>query len=105
AMRYVLCMKPPGRLLRSAGMVEREFQVISALGQTDVPVPTARLLCEVPEVIGTGFYVMDHVEGRVHSHPLLEKVDLEQRMPVHRSMIETMARLHNVDWKAVGLES
>lgn len=103
--RYVLRKKPPGKLLPSAHMVEREFQVINALGQTDVPVPKARLLCEDPEVIGTAFYIMDHVEGRVHSHPLLEKVDIEQRMPIHRSMIETMARLHNVDWKAVGLES
>src|SRR5690606_40485547 len=59
--RYVLRKKPPGKLLPSAHMVEREFQVINALGQTDVPVPKARLLCEDPEVIGTAFYIMDHV--------------------------------------------
>jgi aminoglycoside phosphotransferase (APT) family kinase protein len=53
--RYVLRKKPPGKLLPSAHMVEREFQVINALGQTDVPVPAARLLCEGPEVIGTAF--------------------------------------------------
>ncbi len=103
--RYVLRKKPPGKLLPSAHMVEREFQVINALGQTDVPVPAARLLCEDPEVIGTAFYVMDHVDGRVYSQPLLQDVAIEQRMPIHRSMIHTMAQLHNVDWKAVGLET
>ncbi|RHW22091.1 phosphotransferase [Pseudomonas jilinensis] len=102
--RYVLRKKPPGKLLPSAHMVEREYQVINALGETGVPVPKARLLCEDPEVIGTNFYIMDHVEGRVYSHPLLEKVAIEQRLPIHRSMIETMAKLHNVDWRAVGLE-
>ncbi|PAU86515.1 phosphotransferase family protein [Pseudomonas sp. WN033] len=102
--RYVLRKKPPGKLLPSAHMVEREYQVINALGETGVPVPKARLLCEDPEVIGTNFYIMDHVEGRVYSHPLLDKVNPEQRMPIHRSMIETMAKLHNVDWRAVGLE-
>ncbi|HDZ58058.1 MAG TPA: phosphotransferase family protein [Pseudomonas xinjiangensis] len=103
--RYVLRKKPPGKLLPSAHMVEREYQVINALGATDVPVPTARLLCEDPDVIGTAFYVMDYVEGRVHTQPLLSAVDHEQRSPIYHSMIETMARLHNVDWKAVGLES
>tara|TARA_R110000796_G_scaffold128939_3_gene244586 strand:+ start:3694 stop:4743 length:1050 start_codon:yes stop_codon:yes gene_type:complete len=103
--RYVLRKKPPGKLLPSAHMVEREYQVINALGSTDVPVPTARLLCEDPEVIGTAFYVMDYVEGRVHTQPLLGDVEQSQRLPIYRSMIETMAQLHNVDWKAVGLES
>ncbi|KAA0694580.1 phosphotransferase family protein [Halopseudomonas laoshanensis] len=103
--RYVLRKKPPGKLLPSAHMVEREYQVINALGSTDVPVPTARLLCEDPEIIGTAFYIMDYVEGRVHTQPLLSDVEQSQRLPIYRSMIETMAQLHNVDWKAVGLES
>ena len=85
-------------------MVEREFQVINALGKTDVPVPTARLLCEDPEIIGTAFYVMDYVEGRVYSQPLLAEVAQEERMPIYQSMIETMAKMHNADWKAIGLE-
>ena len=85
-------------------MVEREFQVINALGKTDVPVPTARLLCEDPEIIGTAFYVMDYVEGRVYSQPLLAEVAQEERMPIYQSMIDTMARMHNADWKAIGLE-
>ena len=102
--RYVLRKKPPGKLLPSAHMVEREFQVINALGKTDVPVPTARLLCEDPEIIGTAFYVMDYVEGRVYSQPLLSEVAQEERMPIYQSMIETMAKMHNADWKAIGLE-
>ena len=102
--RYVLRKKPPGKLLPSAHMVEREFQVINALGKTDVPVPTARLLCEDPEIIGTAFYVMDYVEGRVYSQPLLAEVSQEERMPIYQSMIETMAKMHNADWKAIGLE-
>lgn len=102
--RYVLRKKPPGKLLPSAHMVEREFQVINALGKTDVPVPTARLLCEDPEIIGTAFYVMDYVEGRVYSQPLLSDVAQEERMPIYQSMIETMAKMHNADWKAIGLE-
>lgn len=103
--RYVLRKKPPGKLLPSAHMVEREYQVINALDGTGVPVPKARLLCEDPEIIGTNFYIMDHVEGRVHTQPLLTDVDPAQRTPIYRSMIETMAKLHNADWKAIGLES
>lgn len=103
--RYVLRKKPPGKLLPSAHMVEREYQVISALGQTDVPVPTAHLLCEDPEVIGTAFYLMDYVDGRVFSQPLLEEASQSERMPIYQSMIQTLAQLHGADWKSIGLES
>src|SRR5271154_6311462 len=61
---YVLRKKPPGILLASAHAVDREFQVLSALSQTDVPVPTPRLLCTDDGVIGQMFYIMDHVPGR-----------------------------------------
>ncbi len=103
--RYVLRKKPPGKLLPSAHMVEREYQVISALGKTDVPVPTAHLLCEDPEVIGTAFYIMDYVDGRVYSQPLLTEVPQAERMPIYQSMIQTLAQLHSADWKSIGLES
>lgn len=103
--RYVLRKKPPGKLLPSAHMVEREYQVISALGKTDVPVPTAHLLCEDPEVIGTAFYIMDYVDGRVFAQPLLEEASKSERMPIYQSMIQTLAQLHGADWKAIGLES
>jgi aminoglycoside phosphotransferase (APT) family kinase protein len=62
---YVLRKKPPGKLLPSAHAVDREFRVISALADTNVPVPTARLLCDDESVIGQAFYVMDYVPGRV----------------------------------------
>lgn len=65
AGQYVLRKKPPGKLLPRAHAVEREYQVISALADSDVPVPAARLLCTDETVIGTAFFVMDHVPGRV----------------------------------------
>lgn len=102
--RYVLRKKPPGKLLPSAHMVEREFKVISALNQTDVPVPMAHLLCEDSDIIGTAFYVMDYVEGRVLPHPLLQEAPREQRGAIYEAYADTMARLHKVDWKAMGLE-
>lgn len=101
--RYVLRKKPPGKLLPSAHQVEREYRVISALADTDVPVPRARLLCEDSEVIGTPFYVMDYVEGRVCPYPELTEVARDQRRPVYMAMADTLARLHSVDWQAVGL--
>jgi aminoglycoside phosphotransferase (APT) family kinase protein len=60
--RYVLRKKPPGRVLASAHAVEREFLVLEALGGTKVPVPIARALCSNPAVLGTPFYIMDHVQ-------------------------------------------
>jgi len=66
--RYVLRKKPPGKVLASAHAVEREFRVLEALGGTEVPVPVARALCTNPAVLGTPFYVMDHVEVHHPSH-------------------------------------
>lgn len=66
--RYVLRKKPPGKVLASAHAVEREFRVLDALGGTEVPVPVARALCTNPAVLGTPFYVMDHVEVLPSSH-------------------------------------
>src|SRR5947207_13420325 len=68
---YVLRRKPPGKLLPSAHAVEREYRVISALAHTDVPVPKTYCLCEDAAVIGTPFYVMDFVDGRVFWDPTL----------------------------------
>src|SRR5262245_2395434 len=63
--KFVLRKKPPGKLLPSAHLIEREYRILRALPDTEVPVPRARVLCEDPNIIGTPFYVMDHVEGRV----------------------------------------
>src|ERR1051325_1561775 len=68
---YVLRRKPPGKLLPSAHAVDREYRVITALGRTHVPVPRTYVLCEDDSVIGTAFFVMDCVHGRVFSDPAL----------------------------------
>lgn len=102
--RYVLRKKPPGKVLPSAHQVEREFRVMKALGEhSDVPVPAMRVLCDNEEIIGTAFYVMDYVPGRVFSHPLLEGLPLAERIPAYHTMIDAMARIHSVDHQAAGL--
>ncbi|WP_148861269.1 phosphotransferase [Marinobacter fonticola] len=102
--RYVLRKKPPGKTLPSAHMVEREYKVIRALSDnTDVPVPRARVLCEDSDIIGTPFYVMDFMPGRVVSHPALRALDRHERRPVHEAAIDTLAQMHAVDVNAVGL--
>lgn len=100
---YVLRKKPPGTLLPSAHQVEREYKVISALHDTPVPVPRPVVLCEDAGVIGTPFYVMEHVEGRVIARPEAADLRPEERTAMVTSMAQTMAALHNVDWQAVGL--
>ncbi len=103
AGRFVLRKKPPGVLLPSAHQVEREFRVISALYGTAAPVPRPVLLCEDSEVIGAAFYVMELVEGRLFEHPALPELEASERRPVFDAMNATLAALHGVDWKAVGL--
>ncbi len=102
--RYVLRKKPPGKLLPSAHQIEREYRVIQALQDTDVPVPTTRLLCEDDSIIGTPFYIMDFLEGRILEHPALQNAAKEERWAIYEAMADTLARLHRVDWRAVGLE-
>jgi aminoglycoside phosphotransferase (APT) family kinase protein len=101
--RYVLRRKPPGQLLPSAHAVDREFRVISALANTDVPVPRTHLLCEDPSVIGTMFYVMDCVDGRVLWDPLLPELAPEQRRAHYAELGRVIAALHRVNPTAVGL--
>lgn len=101
---YVLRRKPPGELLKSAHAVDREFRVISALQDTDVPVPRTYVLCEDEGVIGSMFYVMEYMEGRILWDPLVpEARNNEERAAIYDSMNETMAALHRVDVNAVGL--
>lgn len=101
---YVLRRKPPGELLKSAHAVDREFRVISALQDTDVPVPRTYLLCEDEDIIGSMFFIMEYMEGRVLWDPALEDAaDNAERGAVYDAMNETMAALHNVDVGAVGL--
>ena len=102
--RYVLRRKPLGVLLPSAHAVEREFRVISALAQTDVPVARAHVLCEDTSVIGSAFYVMDCVEGRVLWDPTLPGMSPAERAAIYDELNRVMAALHLVDPMAIGLE-
>ncbi|PWC44762.1 phosphotransferase [Azospirillum sp. TSO22-1] len=104
AGRFVLRKKPPGPLLPSAHQVEREHRIIAALHGSGVPVPRPVLLCEDPEVIGTAFYVMDYVDGRIFERTDLEGLDPAGRGAVYDAMNATMAALHRVDWTAAGLD-
>jgi aminoglycoside phosphotransferase (APT) family kinase protein len=98
AARYVLRRKPPGQLLASAHAVDREYRVIRALAdRSDVPVPYPHLLCTDEAVIGTWFYVMDFVPGRIFWDPALPEVDLPDRRAHAFALCEALARLHRVD--------
>jgi aminoglycoside phosphotransferase (APT) family kinase protein len=101
--RYVLRRKPPGKLLPSAHAVDREFRVLAALEGTDVPVAHVHALCEESEVIGSAFYVMDYVEGRIFWDALLPEVAPQGRGDIYREMVRVLAALHSVDYTAVGL--
>jgi aminoglycoside phosphotransferase (APT) family kinase protein len=101
--RYVLRKKPPGALLPKAHQVEREYRIYRALADTDVPVPRAHLLCEDASLIGTPFYVMDYVQGRVFRDIGLRELPPADRRAVYDDMCRVLAALHSVDYKAKGL--
>jgi len=101
---YVLRRKPPGKLLPSAHAVDREYRVLAALAaHTTVPVPKPYLLCEDEAVIGTIFYVMDCVHGRIFRDANLGNATPAERRAIYDSMNDVLARLHLVDYDAVGL--
>ncbi|WP_119678032.1 phosphotransferase [Indioceanicola profundi] len=102
--KFVLRKKPPGKLLPSAHLVEREYQAMRALAGTPAPVPKARLLCEDASVTGTAFYVMDFIDGRVFADVTLPGMRPAERAAIFDAMNATLAALHSVDWRAVGLE-
>ena len=101
--RLVLRKKPPGPLLPSAHAVEREYRILKALAGSAVPVPPVLLLQEAEDVVGTPFYLMERVEGRVFHDTALPDVTPEQRHAMYMSMAETLAALHGFDWQAAGL--
>ncbi len=103
AKNYVLRRKPPGVLLKSAHAVDREFRVQSALAGTDVPVAKMYHLCEDDDVIGSMFYVMDHVNGRNQTMPTMPDEDNVMRTGVIGEMNRVLAALHDVNIDAVGL--
>ncbi len=102
--RLVLRRKPPGKLLPSAHAVEREYRVIKALHDTGFPVARPRFLCEDESVIGTAFYVMDYVEGRVLWDQSLPGMTREQRAAIWDELNAVISRLHCTDYRAIGLE-
>jgi len=101
--KYVLRRKPPGKLLKSAHAVDREYRVITALGTTGFPVPKTYALCEDESVTGTMFYIMDCVDGRILWEPTLPELEPDERGAIYDAMNETLARLHQVDYEAIGL--
>jgi len=101
--RWVLRRQPPGKLLKSAHAVDREYRVMQALARTDVPVPPVVHLCEDPAVIGSLFYVMDFVEGRIFWRPALDELSREERGRIFDAMNAALVALHSVDPAAVGL--
>ena len=100
---YVLRRKPPGALLPSAHAVDREFRVMRALAGTAVPVPRVHALCEDDQVIGSAFYVMEFLDGRIFWDPRLPDLAPAERAAMFDSMNAVIAALHSVDYAAVGL--
>jgi aminoglycoside phosphotransferase (APT) family kinase protein len=101
--RYVLRRKPPGRLLPSAHAIEREYRVTKALYRAGFPVPRPLILCEEADVIGTAFYVMDYVGGRVFWEPHAPGIGADERKELFDSLNETIAKLHMIDFTALNL--
>ncbi|MGC8203527.1 phosphotransferase family protein [Aliiroseovarius sp. PTFE2010] len=101
--RYVLRRKPPGKLLKSAHAVDREFRVQSALAGTDVPVAKMYVLCEDDDVIGSMFYIMEMVDARNFFDPRLPEVNNDERGEIFDDMNRVLAAIHDVDIDAVGL--
>lgn len=102
--RYVLRRKPPGQLLKSAHAVDREYRVIRALHATGFPVPRPWLLCDDESVIGTVFYIMDFVDGRIFWNLELPDLGRDERAAIYDDVNRTIATLHTLDYRAIGLE-
>jgi len=103
--KYVLRKKPPGKLLPSAHQVDREFRVMKALEKSDVPVPEMYLLCEDENIIGTTFFVMQYVQGRLLEDITLPDMTPDERRAIYFDMVRVLAALHSVDYPALGLEN
>ena len=99
----VLRKQPPGELLPSAHAIDREYRVMEALAASDVPVPRMLLYHTGRDVVGTPFYLMERVPGRVFASYALPGIDPAERRAMYEAMADTMARLHRVDYAAAGL--
>ncbi|MBH1998777.1 MAG: phosphotransferase [Sphingomonadaceae bacterium] len=101
--KYVMRRKPPGKLLKGAHAIEREYRVISALGAAGFPVAHAYALCEDEEIVGTAFYLMEMVEGRIFWDSTLPGLSADERPAYFDAMNAAIARLHGFDADAIGL--
>jgi aminoglycoside phosphotransferase (APT) family kinase protein len=100
---YVLRRKPPGQLLKGAHAIEREAKVLSALAKVGFPVARVDGLCTDERVIGTWFYVMEMVEGRIFWDATLPEIAAHRRPAYFDAMNATIAQLHSVDYETIGL--
>jgi aminoglycoside phosphotransferase (APT) family kinase protein len=101
---YVLRRQPPGKLLKSAHAVDREFRVLAALRETEVPVAEVYHLCEDTSVIGSMFYLMEFCDGNIYWDPALGEIkDRDTRAAMYEQMAKTLASIHRVDIEAAGL--
>ncbi|KAL4865729.1 hypothetical protein BDV12DRAFT_210961 [Aspergillus spectabilis] len=104
--RYVLRKKPPGKLLsKTAHQVEREYRILHALRDTNVPVPEVYVLCEDETVIGTAFYIMEFLDGRVFTDPFMPGVSSSDRREMWRSALQTLIILHTTAPTPLGLST
>lgn len=101
--KFVVRKKPSGQLLPGAHAIEREFRVMDALQRTGVPVPRMRAFCDDAAVLGTPFYVMEFVEGRVLVDQSLPGMSPDQRRAIYSEMSRVISAIHTVDFTAVGL--
>ena len=100
---YVMRKKPPGKLLKSAHAVDREYRIMTALRDTGVPVPETHHYCEEDSVVGTPFFIMENVEGRVIMDVRLPSLSPEDRAALYLDCARVMAAIHTVDLEAAGL--
>jgi aminoglycoside phosphotransferase (APT) family kinase protein len=100
---YVLRRKPTGELLKSAHAVDREYRVMSALAGSDVPVPKTYHLCTDDTVIGSMFYLMEYVDGRIYWDPTLPGMGSDRRGAIYDEINRVLAALHSIDIKTIGL--
>ena len=103
ARAMVLRKQPAGAILPSAHAVDREYRIMTALAGTDVPVPRTILFHAERDVVGTPFYLMERLEGRVFPQYALPRVAPAERRALYLAMADAMARLHRADWRALGL--
>jgi aminoglycoside phosphotransferase (APT) family kinase protein len=100
---FVLRRRPPGQLLESAHAIDREYRILSALAKADFPVPQPRLYCDDAGIIGSAFYIVDFHDGRVFWNAEIPGAEPAFRAAVYDEMNALLARLHDIDFRALGL--